>query len=184
MMHSGKTTSAGAGVAETPGAGRGEAPKANPVRRVVRVDSRPASARPQILVVEDDAHDREIYGRMLCYNGFDVLFAATAADALQAAAGHRVDLVLLDLGLPDASGLALLQQLRRLPGWRGIPVIAISGFSRNTMASQARRLGCVKYIEKPASPIEVLHTVEARLGRAPLPGVGRSPRVVDVTAGE
>lgn len=135
--------------------------------------------RPTILVVDDSEHDREIYGRMLHYNGFDVVFAASGAAAMRLAPRVKADLVLLDLGLPDMSGLALLSGLRRFPGLGNVPVIALTACPRSSSGDAARRAGCVEYIEKPAGPVTVLHSVERRLGRPPLAGEGRPPRVIE-----
>lgn len=142
----------------------------------------PAAAtaeRPCILVVDDNAHDREIYGRMLNYNGYDVVFAATGQAALRKAAENSVDLVLLDLGLPDIAGVQVLSRLRAQPEYSEVPVIALSGYARKEMGDDAFRAGCTEYMEKPASPVNVLHTVEKLIGRAPLPGTGRPPVAID-----
>jgi CheY-like chemotaxis protein len=140
---------------------------------------RPTQERPLVMVVEDDEHDREIYGRILCYNGFDVVFAGTGEAAQQLAGRHRADLVLLDLRLPDMSGLTVLERLRSRPGYAATPVIALSGMAEDLAADQARRAGCLQYIEKPASPVVVLHAVEDVIGKAPLPGVGRPPQTLE-----
>lgn len=136
----------------------------------------PGARRPVILVVDDDEHDREIYGQVLCYNGFDVIFAATGASALRAVTRVSVDLVLLDIGLPDVQGVKVLGELRRQGS--DVPVIVLSGFTRDRMGWAVRLYGCVEYIEKPASPVRVLHSVERVVGRAPAPGVGRPPQAV------
>src|SRR5690606_20707823 len=68
--------------------------------------------RPRILVVDDDEHDRELYGMMLCYNGFDVVFAGSISSGVEMARQYAPDLVLLDLGLPDGNGLELCGRLR------------------------------------------------------------------------
>lgn len=137
----------------------------------------PARERPRVLVVEDDPHDRQIYGMMLCYNGFDVVFAGSGASALELAAQYEPDLVLLDVGLPDASGLDLCQGLRSGPG--DPPVIVLSGFAESRLGPAARRAGCTRYIEKPTNPVAVLHQIEALVGKAPLSGVGTRPRILN-----
>jgi DNA-binding response OmpR family regulator len=142
--------------------------------RPVRVGPR---ERPRVLVVEDDPHDRQIYGMMLCYNGFDVVFAGRGATALPLAEQFEPDLVLLDVGLPDASGLDLCQELRSGPGEP--PVIVLSGFAESRLGAAARRAGCTRYIEKPTNPVEVLHQIEALIGQAPLAGVGTRPRILN-----
>lgn len=135
--------------------------------------------RPLVLVVEDDADDREIYGRVLCYNGFDVIFADDVATAVGLARVHVPDLILLDLGLPTGSGLDICRQLRQRSDCAMIPIIALSGYPEAEMGESARQAGCSSYIEKPASPVVVLHAVEGMIGKAPLPGVGRPPTVVE-----
>jgi two-component system, OmpR family, phosphate regulon response regulator PhoB len=140
--------------------------------------AQPQAPRPCVLVVDDEAHDREIYGRTLCYNGFDVAFARSAAEALRLVDRHPVAVMVLDLGLPDLPGLELLQKLRERPSLRSTPVIVLSGFSREERGSQVRRAGCACYIEKPASPVAVLHAVEELVGRPPPAGVGTLPRII------
>jgi CheY-like chemotaxis protein len=135
--------------------------------------------RPRVLVVDDDPDDREIYGRMLCYNGFDVVFAADGATALDQAAQYPPDLVLLDLCLPDMSGLRVLERLRDQPQCVSTPVVALSGLRQDRVAAEVRDAGCDSFIEKPASPVDVLHSVEGLVGKAPLPGVGTPPQVIE-----
>ena len=68
--------------------------------------------RQLVLLVDDDPHDREIYGRILCYNGFDVICAEAGTVALRLARKYMPDIVLLDIGLPDLHGLDLCSALR------------------------------------------------------------------------
>jgi CheY-like chemotaxis protein len=139
----------------------------------------PGVRRPCVLVVDDEAHDREIYGRTLCYNGFDVVFAADGRSALDRAVRYPPDLVVLDVCLPDMSGLRVLGILRERPEFSGTPVIVLSGLSEEGLGGRARAAGGDRYIEKPASPVTVLHAVEDLIGKAPLPGVGALPQVIE-----
>lgn len=138
--------------------------------RMMADEMTPARNRQLVLVVEDNAHEREIYGRILWYNGFDVIFAMDGEAALRIADEQRPDLVLLDLGLPDVSGLRVCEQLRERAYMANVPVIVLSGMARERHGPQLRRAGCTQYLEKPASPIAVLHEVERFIGRAPQPG--------------
>jgi CheY-like chemotaxis protein len=135
--------------------------------------------RQLVLVIEDDPNDREIYGRILGYNGFDVVFADGAAAGLERARTRQPDLVLLDVGLPDASGLDVCESLRSDPDTSGIPIIVLSAFPESRIGERARALGCADYIEKPTSPLGVLHRIEQMIGKAPLPGVGTPPVIED-----
>lgn len=135
--------------------------------------------RPCILFIDDEPHDREIYGRILCYNGFDVAFARTGEEALRLAANQVMAAIVLDLGLPDIPGLQLLQRLREQPSWRTVPVIVLSAFGHDQVADRVKRMGCARYMEKPARPVDVFLAVETLVGRPPQAGVGRLPRIID-----
>jgi two-component system, cell cycle response regulator DivK len=131
--------------------------------------------RQLVLLVDDDPHDREIYGRILCYNGFDVVCADGGLSGMRLARSLAPDVVLLDIGLPDLHGLDLCSTLRTETETCDIPVIALSGYAEKRMGEQARLAGCTRYIEKPASPIAVMHEIEQLVGKPPLAGDGRPP---------
>lgn len=137
--------------------------------------------RPRILVVDDGEHDRELYGMMLCYNGFDVVFAGSISSGVEMARQYAPDLVLLDLGLPDGNGLELCGRLRHAVE-RRVPVVVLSGFRRSELGRTADRYGCADYVEKPASPVDVMHRIETLVGKPPLPGEGELPAVLDCRA--
>jgi CheY-like chemotaxis protein len=134
-------------------------------------------ARQLVLVVEDEAHHREIYGNILGYNGFDVIFAASGREALGVVREHVPALVVLDFGLPDLHGIELCRSLRREPGMAEVPILALTGLAERQYGDLARLAGCTEYLEKPARPVTVLHKVERLIGKAPLPGEGRPPRI-------
>lgn len=133
--------------------------------------------RQLVLLIDDDPHDREIYGRILCYNGFDVVCADGGMSGMQLARRYIPDIVLLDIGLPDLHGLDLCSTLRTEAETCDIPVIALSAYAEQRMGEQARLAGCTRYIEKPASPVAVLHEIEQLVGKPPLAGEGRPPRM-------
>jgi CheY-like chemotaxis protein len=135
------------------------------------------SARPLVLAVEDNPHDWEIYGRILGYNGFDVLHAADGEDGLNLARQRLPDLVLLDLTIPRVDGLDVCRILKSEPQTAQIPVVVLSSRERAVWEPLARDAGCDAYLEKPISPVQVLHEVEQLVGRAPPPGMGRPPLI-------
>jgi two-component system phosphate regulon response regulator PhoB len=139
-------------------------------------------ARPTILVVEDDPQHWEIYGKILWYNGYDVLHADTGGEAYRLACEHEPDLVLLDLMMPDMHGIELCRRLKRKRSTAEIPILVLSGTSYAEAGAAALDAGCAAYMEKPAVPIEVLHRVEDLVGRPPLPGEGTAPTVFPQTA--
>lgn len=146
-----------------------------------RQPARQPRPRPLVLLVDDDIDERRIYGEILCYNGFDVLLVPDGRSALRSVATQHPSLILLDLGLPDMSGLDVCARLRRMGAHARLPVIALSGFAEKDMGPRARAAGCVHYMEKPASPVAVLHRVEELVGRAPLAGEGAPPQLTERT---
>lgn len=125
---------------------------------------RPAAsgARPDrlILAVEDDPVFAEALVSLASELDFDCVVATTAEDALTMARELRPSGVLLDLGLPDVSGLSVLERLKRDPKTRHIPVHVVSGMERSQVALE---LGAIGYVIKPATRerlAEAIHQLE------------------------
>jgi CheY-like chemotaxis protein len=96
-----------------------------------------------LLLVEDHADSAELLAELLQARGHTVRIAGTASDALARAAEEPFDLVVSDLGLPDASGYELMQQLRDRFALKGI---ALTGVREN---ERVRAAGFVAYLSKP-----------------------------------
>ncbi|MGH7483352.1 MAG: response regulator [Longimicrobiales bacterium] len=126
-----------------------------------------SSRRPLILVVEDEKNDWEIYGKMLWYNGYDVLYAADGEAGLKLARESPPDLVVADLILPKLNGLELCVALKQDSRTRDIPVIMLTARARSEFEERSRKAGCALYLEKPTSPVTLLHEVEELIGRPP-----------------
>jgi CheY-like chemotaxis protein len=126
--------------------------------------------RPLILLVEDDAHDREIYGKTLWYNGFEVITGQDGVEAVELAREHRPDLIVVDLLLPRMNGIEVCRRLRSDPATANVPIIALTARAESEFGLLARDAGCSVYLEKPITPFNVLREVEKILGRAPPPG--------------
>jgi DNA-binding response OmpR family regulator len=140
-----------------------------------RADDGSAVRRGLVLVVEDNPHDWEIYGKILWYNGFDVMYAPDGATAYDMVVRHHPDLILLDLGLPDMDGIELCAMLKQDERMADVPIVILSGRPASELGAVALEAGCVRYLEKPAMPIDVLHVVEDLIGRQPPAGVEPSP---------
>ena len=100
----------------------------------------------RILLVEDHDDTRQTLARLIQNWGHSVETAATAGEALQAAAAHRFDLVISDLGLPDAHGNELMQRLRHGSDIRGI---AVSGFGTEDDVERSLQAGFDVHLAKP-----------------------------------
>jgi DNA-binding response OmpR family regulator len=124
-----------------------------------------------ILVVEDDAATRRFLADNLTADGHDVLDVADLGDALRTLEYHHVDLVVVDLGLPDGSGLALLRRVRDAggPGARvdaRLPLLVLSGRAGETDRVRAFEWGCDDFLAKPFSYGELRLRIAALLRRA------------------
>jgi two-component system, cell cycle response regulator DivK len=144
-------------------------------RATSRAAERP---RPLVLVVEDEENDWEIYGKILWYNGFDVAYAAEGEEGLRLARERRPALVLLDMMLPGMDGLELCRRIKEDPALERTPIVMLTARSAHDIGAQARAAGCTAFLEKPHSPVKLLHRVEDLVGRPPLSGEGRPPELV------
>ena len=111
--------------------------------------SRPMDRTHRLLVVDDEEVIRDLFGIQLRREGYAVSMAGTAHQALEAIAAERIDLVLLDMKLPDMSGLALLQKLRQSYSILDLPVIIISGAGQTTDIVAGLQSGANDYLTKP-----------------------------------
>ncbi|HEX3491746.1 MAG TPA: response regulator [Streptosporangiaceae bacterium] len=114
---------------------------------------------------------------------YDVLVAGTGAQALEVAAKHPPDLVVLDLGLPDLDGVEVIQGLR---GWTDAPIIVLSGRADSTDKVEALDAGADDYVTKPFNMEELLARMRAASRRVPgeddVPQVRIGDVVVDLAA--
>jgi two-component system CheB/CheR fusion protein len=111
----------------------------------------------RILLVEDHGDTAEIMCLLLAAEGHTIEHVGDVATALEAAAAHEFDLLISDLGLPDASGLDLIRELRQR-GWTG-PGIVLSGYGQEQDIRRSREAGFAAHLVKPASPDKLAETI-------------------------
>jgi two-component system phosphate regulon response regulator PhoB len=144
----------------------------------------------RILVVEDEADIAALVAYQLAHAGYQVRTASTGREALRAVESDPPDLVVLDLMLPEVSGIDVLRTLRTRKETEGTPVIVLTSRKDEEDRLRGFELGADDYIAKPFSPKEVVLRAKAVLRRsAPTgPGIGRrrtlraGPLVLDVEA--
>ena len=124
----------------------------------------------RVLLAEDNDSLSRIIRTLLESRNFRVHAAATGREALEALSSQEFDLLLLDLRLPELSGVDLLRQLRSSPRWQHFPVIVMSGVYKDEKCVAAcRKLGISHYLVKPFSRETLLDAITAMLaGRATL----------------
>ncbi len=114
----------------------------------------------RLLLVDDDAVTREGYAAYLAGVGYDVLSAATGHEALTLAATSALDVIVLDLALPDIDGWEVARQLKAAPRTAPIPIIALTGANLPHERVSAMRAGCDRYLVKPCEPIDLVDTIQ------------------------
>ncbi len=121
-----------------------------------------------ILVVEDDHHLAELIKFRLMREGFSVRVAADGDQAL--AEFDRLplpELVILDVMLPYRNGYELLADLRARPGWAQVPVIMLTGRTKEEDVVQGLNLGANDYLAKPFRPAELVARIHKLVAAAP-----------------
>jgi DNA-binding response OmpR family regulator len=119
-----------------------------------------------VLVADDDADTRDLISFKLEQAGYTVLLAATGTAALAQIAAGGVDLALLDVMMPGATGLEVCRQIRADPDTAGLPVIIVTVMSSENNVQAGFDHGADDYLTKPFSPRELLSRVAASLYRA------------------
>jgi two-component system KDP operon response regulator KdpE len=120
----------------------------------------------RVLVVEDDARIRKTLEVNLRARDYQVDLASTGEQALQLAARHHPDVVILDLGLPSMDGLDVVRGLR---GWTPVPIVVLSARGSEAAKVEALDLGADDYLTKPFGMDELFARLRAAMRRAVLP---------------
>ena len=126
-----------------------------------------ASSPRHLLVVDDEPHIGLLLRPHLEHHGYRVSLARTLADARRSLSGRDgpPDGLLLDLHLPDGSGLDLLRDLRQQGGTAQLPVLVITAEGEERILREARRLGAA-LVTKPFSPTKLTHRIAVMFGDA------------------
>jgi two-component system KDP operon response regulator KdpE len=132
---------------------------------------------PKVLIIDDEAPIRRVVRHALEEEGAQVLEAATGRDGVDLAAAERPALVVLDLGLPDGSGLAVCRELR---SWSTVPIIVLSARHSDREKIALLDAGADDYVTKPFSVSELQARVRAQLRRAALAASPAGESVVEV----
>jgi len=128
------------------------------------VSDRPGD-RPLVLLVEDNETIRHAFAILLEESGYRVAQAASGAEAIERAHQDQPDLALMDLGLPDMSGLAVTRRLKGDEATRDIVVVALTGRALESDEEACRDAGCDGYLSKPIDTANLLRKIPEFLSR-------------------
>ena len=104
-----------------------------------------------VLVVEDDELNAKLFHDLLEAHGYNILQTKDGMDALRLAREHKPDFILMDIQLPEVSGLEVTKWIKEDDELKSIPVIAVTAFAMKGDEEKAREAGCDAYISKPIS---------------------------------
>ncbi|MDX2309130.1 MAG: response regulator [Hyphomicrobium sp.] len=126
------------------------------------VEDRPRIARRTgqlVLIVEDNELNMKLFHDLLDAHGYATIQTRSGLDAMALAREHKPDLILMDIQLPEISGLEVTKLLKEDQELRDIPVIAVTAFAMKGDEERIRSGGCEAYVSKPISITMFLETV-------------------------
>ena len=117
-----------------------------------------------VLIVEDNELNMKLFHDLLDAHGYRTLQTRNGLDALKIAREHRPNLILMDIQLPEISGLEVTKWLKDDEELRDIPVIAVTAFAMKGDEERIRQGGCEAYLSKPISVGKFIETIRHFLG--------------------
>lgn len=117
-----------------------------------------------VLIVEDNELNMKLFHDLLEAHGYDTVQTRSGLTAVALVRKHMPDLILMDIQLPEISGLDVTRELKRDPELRSIPVIAVTAFAMKGDEERIREGGCEAYLSKPISVAKFIETVRSYLG--------------------
>lgn len=119
-----------------------------------------------VLIVEDNDLNLKLFRDLLEASGYKTLQSKDGMDGLRLVREHTPDLVLMDIQLPEISGLEITRMIKADPALKHIPVLAVTAFAMKGDEEKIRDGGCDGYIAKPISVASFLQTVTSFIGEA------------------
>ncbi|MCC6298337.1 MAG: response regulator [Anaerolineales bacterium] len=117
-----------------------------------------------VLIIEDEADAAELFAEMMRVSGFRVVKITSSAPAMDLLTNERPDLVILDIMMPEISGLDVLRNMRRDPSLTNIPVVVVSAKGTPSDIKTALDAGASTYLTKPVGFLELKEAVNRALG--------------------
>jgi len=118
----------------------------------------------KVLIVEDNELNMKLFNDLLEAHGYQTLQTRNGVEAVSLARAHHPHLILMDIQLPEVSGLQVTQWLKDDPTLADIPVVAITAFAMKGDEEKILQGGCEAYLSKPISVVKFLETVRKFIG--------------------
>ena len=120
----------------------------------------------KVMIVEDNELNMKLFHDLLHTQNYETVETSNGLDAVELARQHMPDLILMDIQLPEVSGLDVTKWIKEDDALKMIPVIAITAFAMKGDEERIRQGGCEAYISKPISVSKFLETIRSYLGDA------------------
>lgn len=117
-----------------------------------------------VMIVEDNELNMKLFHDLLEAHGYRTVETRSGVEAVDLARAHRPDLILMDIQLPEISGLDVTRKLKADPELKAIPVVAVTAFAMKGDEERIRAGGCEAYLSKPISVVKFLETVRQYAG--------------------
>lgn len=121
---------------------------------------REQSSKRTALVVDDVSDVTEMLAVLLSHAGYAVVTASSAPQALSAANKIQFDVIISDIGMPGMNGYQLARELRQLPGYEDVPLVAVTGYSMFDDRERSKSAGFNAHMTKPIDPSALLELIE------------------------
>ena len=118
----------------------------------------------RVMIVEDNELNMKLFNDLLESQSYETIQTQNGLEALDLARQHHPDLILMDIQLPEVSGLEVTKWLKEDESLQRIPVIAVTAFAMKGDEDRIRQGGCEAYISKPIEVVKFLETVRSYLG--------------------
>jgi len=119
----------------------------------------------KVMIVEDNELNMKLFRDLVEVNGYETLLTRSGLDVLELARAHRPDLILMDIQLPEISGLDVTRKLKADAELRSIPVIAVTAFAMKGDEEKIRQSGSEDYMSKPISVPHFIATIKKFLDK-------------------
>lgn len=118
----------------------------------------------RVMIVEDNELNMKLFRDLIEASGYETVQTRNGLEALELARQHKPDLILMDIQLPEVSGLEITKRLKADDELHSIPVIAVTAFAMKGDEERIRQGGCEAYMSKPISVPKFVETIKNYLG--------------------
>ena len=126
----------------------------------------PSEDKGTILYVEDNHDNRMLVRRILLSEGYGLIEANNAFEALEVIKQRKPDLILMDINMPDMDGYTLTAKIKAMPGFERVPILALTANVMRGDRERTLEAGCDGYIQKPLDIDQLIKEIERFLARS------------------